>query len=675
MPIKVRHNGLEIDGNLVPLVSGTMHYWRLDPAKWGEILDRIGELGFSMVETYVPWGVHETAPDEFDFGRKDPALDLDRFLGLVAERGMKAILRPGPCINAELTWYGFPERIIRDPQYWALDAEGAPAYNPALPAQFPVPSYANPKFYQAYEPFLNALAPLVQKHLHPAGPVVALQVENETSYFFRQGTFDLDYSEPSLALFRHFLELKYRTLKALNQAWGGGIKSFGEAQPPRVNQAEDLKGFAPCLDWAEYREYQILWALSQLTEMFRQKGFEQVPLFHNLYSPFETPYNLPELEKDSGLDFCGIDAYQHSSNSGTVLDKARYMALCGRLPYFAEFAAGSWPSFPLITEEDSRSSLLLPFMGGARGVNHYMLVERERWLGSPISSQGELREGRAGMLRSLNDFLKTQEWHLSFPQFQAALLFTREAQLAEAAFQMPGLRLPLAKLGLPEALLGEPQATGFFGGHAAEAKVGPEALRVWLDDARTFLRQSQLTWAPADSGIDPGRLSRLGLVLAACWGFLDEATARRLLAFAENGGLLVLGPQKPLLNQKLEPLKAFEDLALVPGKPLAYGDGKILWAPGAFDAKASQGLLNRSRLRPELSLSDPSLDHALHRLGGRLVLFVRNPHDEPRGCSVFKEGKFVLKPLWAGAKFLGAVEEREVRLEAHETRVWEVIPC
>jgi len=35
----------------------------------------------------------------------------------------------------------------------------------------------------------------------------------------------------------------------------------------------------------------------------------------------------------------------------------------------------------------------------------------------------------------------------------------------------------------------------------------------------------------------------------------------------------------------------------------------------------------------------------------------------------------VLKPLWAGSKFLGAVEEREVRLEPRETRVWEVIPC
>ena len=57
-----------------------------------------------------------------------------------------------------------------------------------------------------------------------------------------------------------------------------------------------------------------------------------------------------------------------------------------------------------------------------------------------------------------------------------------------------------------------------------------------------------------------------------------------------------------------------------------------------------------------------------------MVLFVRNPHGEERPCTVVREGKFVLKPLWSSGKFLGAVEEREVKLGSYEIKVWEVIP-
>ena len=41
--------------------------------------------------------------------------------------------------------------------------------------------------------------------------------------------------------------------------------------------------------------------------------------------------------------------------------------------------------------------------------------------------------------------------------------------------------------------------------------------------------------------------------------FLDEAVARRLRAYAEGGGLLVLGPAVPDRNTRFEPLRAFEE--------------------------------------------------------------------------------------------------------------------
>ncbi len=62
MAIKVRYNGLEIDGNLLPLFSGSFHYWRSPREDWAGIFDSIKALGFQVLETYVPLSIHETAP-------------------------------------------------------------------------------------------------------------------------------------------------------------------------------------------------------------------------------------------------------------------------------------------------------------------------------------------------------------------------------------------------------------------------------------------------------------------------------------------------------------------------------------------------------------------------------------------------------------------------------------
>ena len=145
MTVRIDSDGLLIDGKPFPLLSGAVHYWRIDAALWDTIFDRVTEIGFRCVETYVPWSVHERKDGSFDFsGGKD----VGRFLDLAAGKGLKAIVRPGPHINAEITGFGFPERILRDPKFHARGPQGNPIWVPTPPRMFPAPSYAGDGLYR-----------------------------------------------------------------------------------------------------------------------------------------------------------------------------------------------------------------------------------------------------------------------------------------------------------------------------------------------------------------------------------------------------------------------------------------------------------------------------------------------------------------------------------------------
>ncbi len=669
MPIKVRYNGLEVDGNLIPLISGTVHYWRLDPEKWGLILDRVKELGFLVVETYIPWSIHETAPGEYDFGRTDPAKNLDRFLTLAEEKGLKVLVRPGPQINSELWDFGYPRRVLEQERLWARDSEGAPMVLMHQSQQFKVPSYASAELIAEFEPFLAHLAPILQKHLHPNGGIVAIQVDNEAGYFFRPGAFDLDYSQPSIQLYRHFLEMKYRQFKAISEAYGEKIKSFADVEPPKGPDSSSLSAFRRRLDWAEYKEYQLLWFLSKLAELFRSKGLHGVPYYHNFYGPRDTPFSVADIEKDAGIDFCGLDCYPHKEGAGWAVDQGRYLSATSNLPYIPEYGCGVWP-FSIKTRdlEDHAATILAPIMGGARGINFYMLAERERWVGSPITTSGELRPELAEVFKRFNRFLSEQDWSKSAPQNQVLLMESREAQLIRAALLRPG---HFGEMGFfPVEAWSRDLDPALFG--KGLPALGQAA--AFQDSLRAFLRETHYSYALADSSAPSEKVKKHAAVLLSCWGYLDEAFARRLRGYVEGGGTLLLGPHVPALNSRFEPLQAFEGLAIEDGKALSVGEGRLLYLQ-RFEAKAASGFLRKCKVMPELTLSDTSLDLALHKSGGRFILFVRNPHGEERACTVYREGKFVLKSLWSSGKFLGAVEERDVKLAPYEIKVWEVIPC
>ncbi|MFT7839728.1 beta-galactosidase [Saccharothrix sp. BKS2] len=156
-----------LDGRPFRVLSGALHYFRVHPDQWADRIDKARRMGLNTVETYVAWNAHAPAPGVFDL---TGGLDLGRFLRLVADAGMHAVVRPGPYICAEWDNGGLPAWLFRDPATGVRRAE--PRYLAA------VTDYLD----RVYE----VVVPLQVRH---GGPVILVQVENEYGAFGSDRTY------------------------------------------------------------------------------------------------------------------------------------------------------------------------------------------------------------------------------------------------------------------------------------------------------------------------------------------------------------------------------------------------------------------------------------------------------------------------------------------------------
>lgn len=153
----IQDGQLLIDGKSVRIISGAIHYFRVHPGLWEDRLDKAVACGLNAIETYFCWNLHEPAPGQFDF---TGILDFERFLDLAAERGLYAIVRPGPYICAEWENGGFPG--------WLAAVPGIRL------------RVKNKPYLDAVERYFKQLLPRLRKHLLcNGGNIIAAQVENE----------------------------------------------------------------------------------------------------------------------------------------------------------------------------------------------------------------------------------------------------------------------------------------------------------------------------------------------------------------------------------------------------------------------------------------------------------------------------------------------------------------
>jgi beta-galactosidase len=593
--------GLRIGEDVVPLLAGSVHYWRLDPRDWRACLTAVRDMGMRLVDTYIPWSVHEVAPGYLELGRGDAQRDVGAFLHLAYELGLWAIVRPGPHINAELTYFGIPERVAWDSSCQARSPRNNPVMLPMLPFAFPVPSYASEAFHDETARYFQLLAPALRPLLYPDGPIVLLQIDNEGALYFRDGAYDQDYHPDAIRMYRAFLREKYGTLERFQAAYPralGPIRADGEARdeeqrfatvmPPTRFDAETPSDLARHLDWSEFHEHLLETAFERFARALASAGVNGLPTTHNLPPGQEaTPLNAARVTRS--VDLVGLDYYQMASPEGRAIVARRTTELAVRtealgLPAFAcEMGAGFPPFFPPMHERDSAFVALAALAYGLRGFNVYMAVERDRWIGAPIDPHGRPRPF-ASFWSKLASALDRTGFFTLVRRAPVRILTPRSerrlARVMHAFGPITGAFFAVVGKGARESVLEQDLGLGYPLGIEADSF------------ARTFETALEARGVPfaciggedRDVSLDGARW-----IVCATSGGLNPALVQRLEEKAAEGVRITIGPREPVLDgayrPPLQPLDLTRLAGRAEGVPVLLEDD-----PAAADAAVARAI-------------------------------------------------------------------------------------
>ncbi|KAK1936634.1 Beta-galactosidase 8 [Phytophthora citrophthora] len=149
--------GFEIDGKQTLLLGGSIHYPRITPGQWEQLLREAKRDGLNHVEMYVFWNVHEQERGVFNFAGN---ANITRFYELAAEVGMFLHVRFGPYVCAEWSNGGLP--------VWLNWIPGMKVRSSNAPWQ------------SEMERFVRYMVELSRPFLAKnGGPIIMAQIENE----------------------------------------------------------------------------------------------------------------------------------------------------------------------------------------------------------------------------------------------------------------------------------------------------------------------------------------------------------------------------------------------------------------------------------------------------------------------------------------------------------------
>ena len=325
----------------------------------------------TLVETYVPWRVHEPRARPTSSGRG--ARDLARFSTPRATAGLAVVLRPGPHVNAELDGFGIPDWVLADPACQARTAHGTPAWMPSPPRAFPIPSYASTAFHAHVRAWYARGRR--GRDSRSSRPTARRRDRRR-----QRGA---DVLPPRRV--RPRLPPRRARVVARGERARRAAARVGSATTPRAARVGALQGRVHRARARRLRRSCSTRSASRGSRAFTtcRRGTTATTICAAIQHAIGGPV--------------GIDAYTARSGlSRAAPPRAALLGDASPMPLALEVGVGFFPWLPPLDREDDptreRDHLLTLLAAGVRGFNLFMAVERDRYYGAAISTDGQLEE-------------------------------------------------------------------------------------------------------------------------------------------------------------------------------------------------------------------------------------------------------------------------------------------
>jgi hypothetical protein len=288
----------ELPAGLTGLRCLEWDYFRVARPRWELIGLRLCQLGANAVFTRLPWAWHQPAADLLDLaGAIDPERDLVGFLELCAEERLSVIAHIGPYVGGGILGGGVPAWLWQDhPEIMALDRELTPQRSSDLGG--PLPSPEHPTYLRHVADWYRQLAVALAALQVPGGPIVAIRVGGPADYDWSPAAAGQepgwDYNpHVTRVLWPIWLRQKYRTLQALNAAWGTDFRTFGEGAFPGQLSGADRQDSPAYADAIQFVRRAAPHAEASYARLARQQGW-QVPIITSQAVPAWPGLEVPE---------------------------------------------------------------------------------------------------------------------------------------------------------------------------------------------------------------------------------------------------------------------------------------------------------------------------------------------------------------------------------------------
>lgn len=544
------------------VISGEIHYFRLDPRLWEKHLKLLKLSGANTTSTYIPWDWHEYEENKFDFsGETDPARNLIKYIELCKKIGLDLIVKPGPYILAEYEAHGLPGWLINkvDKGAHALDEYGN-IISPDLM------SYLSEEYLHYSFLWYDKVMPIVAKYQESnGGPIIMMQVCNEVGVFqWLYGK--IDYNPIVIKLYKEFLVDKYKSIEKLNAIYGKNYSSFENISAP-VGKIENKQDYCAYYDFhLFYRHYYALY-LDTLINKIRSFNFN-LQLTHNIPgwiygSAAELPMLISTYEeilrtrKDIVFGLDHIPEFVSFRNAHS--DLACNKILEAMQPYgpvwAAEFQAGTREHHVKSDANDLETFYYASLAHGLKSFNYYMFsqginYDQKGFYGKTFYYQTPLIAN--GIKSKLYDAVKKVDLFIN-KEKEDLLLSKTSSQICVGLYKpyfytelttsqmLKEKKLDVEKLGL----LLDPRFVReeiFFNGLLR----GLQTLNFNYDikdlenvSVEVLLKYKQL-WVTATE-------------------FMDATTQGLLAAFVKQGGHLIIYPVIPTLDLYLNPCNVLQD--------------------------------------------------------------------------------------------------------------------